>query len=81
MAEKYNLQDPYTNLVRTKKEKAKIFLVNGFQVQGKLKSFDNFTFLVEDGKTQNLIFKHATSTIIPQTVLRLPPPKTNKTGQ
>jgi len=78
LAEKYNLQDPYTNLVRTKKEKIRIFLVNGFQVQGKLKSFDNFTYLMEDGKTQSLIFKHATSTILPLTPIKLPPPKSDK---
>ena len=78
MAEKYNLQDPYTNLARRKKEKIRIFLVNGFQVQGKFKSFDNFTFLVEDGKTQSLIFKHATSTILPPSPIKLPPPKSEK---
>ena len=78
MAEKYNLQEPYTNLVRTKKEKIRIFLVNGFQVQGKLKSFDNFTYLMEDGKTQSLIYKHATSTILPLTPIKLPPPKSDK---
>lgn len=78
MAEKLNLHDPYVNLIRTEKEKAKIFFVNGFQIQGKIRSFDNFTMLVEDGKSQNLIFKHALSTILPSSPVHLPPLHTEK---
>ena len=44
---------------------ATIFLVNGYQIEGVIRSFDNFTILLDvDGK-QQLVYKHAVSTIIP----------------
>lgn len=42
-----------------------IFLVNGYQIKGSVRSFDNFTILLDvDGK-QQLVYKHAISTIVP----------------
>jgi len=42
-----------------------IFLVNGYQIKGSIRSFDNFTILLDvDGK-QQLVYKHAVSTIVP----------------
>ena len=42
-----------------------IYLTNGFQFKGKVRGFDNFTVILDcDGK-QNLVYKHAISTIIP----------------
>jgi len=60
-----NLQDTFLNQARKEKIPATIFLVNGYQLKGSIKSFDNFTILLEvDGK-QQLIYKHAVSTVIP----------------
>ena len=42
-----------------------IYLVNGVPIKGRVLSFDNFTILIEVEKKQNLIFKHAISTILP----------------
>ncbi|HPE68889.1 MAG TPA: RNA chaperone Hfq [Thermotogota bacterium] len=81
MAEKFSLQDPFINHLRTHREKVRVFLVNGFQLQGKIRSFDNFTILLEDGKSQNLIFKHAISTIEPAGVVRLTPPDSNSSSR
>jgi len=61
----FNLQDAYLNQVRKDKILVTIYLVNGFQIRGMVKGFDNFTVVVElDGK-QQLVYKHAISTISP----------------
>ena len=66
-----NLQDTFLNQARKEKTPATIFLVNGYQLKGSIKSFDNFTILLEvDGK-QQLIYKHAVSTVIPFRNLQL----------
>ncbi len=61
----FNLQDAYLNQVRKDKILVTIYLVNGFQIRGMVKGFDNFTVVVElDGK-QQLVYKHAISTVAP----------------
>jgi len=69
--EKFNLQDRFLNIVRTKKIEVKVYLVNGFQAKGMVRSFDNFTVLLESGKQQTLIYKHAISTILPAEYIML----------
>ncbi|RQD77977.1 MAG: RNA chaperone Hfq [Candidatus Syntrophonatronum acetioxidans] len=60
-----NLQDNFLNQSRKENMFMTIFLVNGYQIKGTVKSFDNFTILLDvDGK-QQLVYKHAVSTIIP----------------
>ena len=60
-----NLQDTFLNQARKENMLATIFLVNGYQIKGVIRSFDNFTILLDvDGK-QQLVYKHAVSTIIP----------------
>jgi host factor-I protein len=60
-----NLQDTFLNNVRKESITVVIYLVNGSQLRGKVKAFDNFTVLLDsDGKVQ-LVYKHAVSTIIP----------------
>ena len=61
-AKTLNLQDSFLNKVRAEKKTIVIYLLNGFQVRGKVWGFDNFT--VCDGR-QELIYKHAISTIAP----------------
>lgn len=69
--EKFNLQDRFLNIVRTKKIEVRVYLVNGFQARGIVRSFDNFTILLESGKQQTLIYKHAISTILPSEYIML----------
>ncbi len=69
--EKQNLQDRLLNFLRKKRIEAKMYLVNGFQVKGFIKSFDNYTVLIESGKQQNMVYKHAISTIIPTEYVKL----------
>lgn len=42
-----------------------MFLVNGYQIKGMVKGFDNYTIVLESDDKQHLIYKHAISTIIP----------------
>lgn len=61
----FNLQDNFLNQLRKENVPATIFLVNGYQIKGSIRSFDSFTVLLDvDGK-QQLVYKHAVSTIIP----------------
>jgi len=71
MAEKFNLQDRFLNILRTNKIPVKVYLVNGFQTKGIIRSFDSFTMLLENGNQQNLIYKHAISTIMPESFVKL----------
>ena len=60
-----NLQDTFLNNLRKNNTFITVFLLNGFQLKGIVKSYDNFTVLLEvDGK-QHLIYKHAISTFSP----------------
>jgi len=79
MSEKFNLQDRFLNHLRINKIGVKIFLVNGFQIHGKLKSFDMYSILAEEGKHQSLIFKHAVSTIQPDDYIVLEKSNDNNT--
>jgi len=62
MASSTNVQDTYLNKLRKEKVPLTVFLLNGFQLRGVIKSFDNFTVLIETEGKQQLIFKHAIST-------------------
>lgn len=60
-----NLQDAFLNQVRKEKTPVTIFLVNGFQIKGVVKGFDNFTVIIELDQKQQLVYKHAISTVAP----------------
>lgn len=60
-----NIQDVYLNQLRKNNIYVTVFLLNGFQLKGIIKSYDNFTVLVETDGKQQLIYKHAISTFSP----------------
>ena len=60
-----NLQDVFFNQVRKDKMTVTIYLTNGFQFKGIVKGFDSFTVVLDTEGKQNLVYKHAISTIIP----------------
>lgn len=60
-----NLQDAFLNQVRKENIPVTIFLVNGFQLKGMVKGFDNFTVILESDGKQLMVYKHAISTISP----------------
>ncbi|HEY8541698.1 MAG TPA: RNA chaperone Hfq [Pseudothermotoga sp.] len=71
MVEKFNLQDRFLNALRVGKIEVKVYLVNGFQTKGIIRSFDSYTILLENENQQNLIYKHAISTIMPSSFVML----------
>jgi host factor-I protein len=59
------LQDLYLNYLRKEKIPVLIYLMNGTRLKGVIKGFDNFVILLKQN-TQQLIYKHAISTISPE---------------
>ena len=73
MQNKQNLQDLF--LLRAKRDRVPVtmFLMNGFQMRGTITAFDPFVVvLVTDGK-QQMIYKHAISTVVPERPFSLEP--------
>ncbi|OZS79329.1 RNA chaperone Hfq [Tetzosporium hominis] len=60
-----NMQDTFLNQLRKNEIFVTVFLLNGFQLKGIIKSYDNFTVLLEADGKQHLIYKHAISTFAP----------------
>jgi host factor-I protein len=58
-----NIQDGFLNLARREKTTVTVYLVNGTKLLGRIKSFDKFSLIMETGAQEQLIFKHAISTI------------------
>lgn len=58
-----NLQDSILNQVRKEGSSVIIHLVNGFQLKGQVRGFDNFTVILDSAGKQQLVYKHAISTI------------------
>lgn len=60
-----NLQDSFLNQVRKENVPVTIHLVNGFQIKGNVRGFDNFTVVLDSMGKQQMVYKHAISTITP----------------
>ncbi len=66
-----NYQDIFLNKIRQERVPITVFLTNGFQMRGTLRGFDHFVLVLEcDGK-QEMVYKHAVSTLIPARRLEL----------
>lgn len=66
-----NLQDVFLNQSRKEKIPVTIFLMNGFQFKGMVKGFDQYIVVLDcDGK-QQLVYKHAISTIVPTKAINI----------
>ncbi len=71
MKQSINIQDQFLNQLRKDGTFVTVFLLNGFQIRGNVKGFDNFTVLLETEGKQQLIYKHAISTFSPQKNIQL----------
>ena len=60
-----NLQDAFLNYIRREKIPVTLFLMNGFQLRGVVRSFDSFVVLIDADGRQQMIYKHAISTVAP----------------
>ena len=58
-----NIQDAFLNTARRERSTVTIYLLHGAKLSGRIKSFDKFSVLLETGAQEQLIFKHAISTI------------------
>ena len=67
----YKLQETFFNTARKQKVRVSVYLVNGIRLQGRIRSFDTYTILLDDGRNQTLVFKHAITTIIPSERIEL----------
>ena len=65
MQKTQNLQDLFLNQARRERSQITMFLMNGFQLHGIVRGFDNFTVVLESDGKQQLIYKHAISTVVP----------------
>ena len=71
MEKQKNLQDTFLNRARAERVPLTLFLMNGFQLRGTLKAFDSFTVVLDSEGKQQLIYKHAISTIAPLRAINL----------
>ena len=61
-----NLQDIFLTQARRERRNVTMFLMNGFQMRGYITGFDAFTVVLNSDGKQQIIYKHAISTIVPE---------------
>jgi host factor-I protein len=59
------LQDPFLNTLRKEHVQVAIYLVNGIKLQGQVESFDQYVVLLKNNAVIQMVYKHASSTIVP----------------
>ena len=71
-----NIQDVYLNTVRSDKVPVTVFLISGVKLIGKIKGFDKYSVVLEANNQEQLIFKHAISTVttVKMASVSAPPP-------
>lgn len=68
-----DLQDLFLSRARRAQEPVTMFLMNGFQMRGKITGFDAFVVVLDTDGKQQIIYKHAISTVVPTHVIDLSP--------
>jgi host factor-I protein len=59
-----NIQDSFLNNARKEKGLVTIYLLSGVKLTGRIKSFDKYSLVLETNNQEQLIFKHAISTVV-----------------
>src|ERR1700731_4610255 len=59
-----NIQDSFLNNARKEKGLVTIYLLSGVKLSGRIKSFDKYSLVLETSNQEQLIFKHAISTVV-----------------
>lgn len=65
MANIINLQDSFLNNMRKERTTITLYLNNGFKLTGTVLGFDNYVIFIETDKGQQLVYKHAITSILP----------------
>lgn len=73
MANAENYQDQVLNELRRERQVVTVFLMNGFQMKGVITGFDSFVVLLISENKQQMIYKHAISTLVPTHPVRIVP--------
>ena len=71
MQKSTNLQDLFLLRVRRARANVTVFLMNGYQIRGQITGFDSFVVVLMSESKQQVIYKHAISTIIPERMVDL----------
>ena len=66
-----NLQDSFLNNVRREKITITVYLNNGFKLTGTVIGFDNYVIFIETDRGQQLVYKHAITSILPYKQVKL----------
>lgn len=66
-----NLQDRYLNTIRKTNMGVSLYLVNGIKLQGQIESFDAFSVVLKHNGTNQMVYKHAISTVVPAEMIDL----------
>ncbi|NLJ57645.1 MAG: RNA chaperone Hfq [Tissierellia bacterium] len=66
-----NLQDSFLNNVRKERTTITVFLNNGFKLVGTVIGFDNYVIFIQSDKGQQLVYKHAITSILPSKQVKL----------
>ncbi len=59
-----NIQDSFLNTARKEKMQITIYLLSGVKLAGRIRSFDKYAVVLETNNQEQLIFKHAISTVV-----------------
>ena len=81
MRNEINLQDRMLSALRQQAQNITVFLTNGFQMRGIVRGFDSFVVILESDGKQQMIYKHAISTLIPQHRVDLHAPRGDRAEQ
>ena len=67
---KRNLQDSLLAKLRRSRMGVTMFLMNGFQIRGEIRGYDSFVVIIDSEGKQQMVYKHAISTIVPERPLQ-----------
>ena len=78
-----NIQDSFLNNARKEKGLVTIYLLSGVKLSGRIKSFDKYSLVLETNNQEQLIFKHAISTVVTTRAIQhaSPPGTTRRRGR
>lgn len=76
-----NIQDTFLNQIRKESVPVTIYLVNGFQLRGVVRGFDNFTIILDSEGKQQMVYKHAISTFTPARSVSLLPEENKENAE
>ena len=75
-----NIQEAFLNNARKDKTFLTIYLMSGVKLSGRIKSFDKYSVILETNNQEQLIFKHAISTVVVSKPFQTGPPLHGSSG-